>query len=437
VTVRVSRVVLPLLLVLLAGCGGRMTAPPSPVKAGYNPVELLDPVGEADAEHGLDMKDLFALAEKVRQERRPAVLPPERNILVLSGGGTYGAYSAGVLYGWTRTGTRPTFDVVTGISTGALIAPLAFLGPEYDGQLREVYTTLRNNDVFRIRKTLRTVLLVTDSLADNSPLARKIEQMVTPDLLRKIAHEHGVCGRRLYVGTTELDSRRPVIWDLGEIASRGTMDDLILFRKVLLASAAIPGFFPPVRITVTADGQPLTEHHVDGGVTNALFFRPPHLPPGQRGDPVQASLYGSNVYTLVAGKLYADPDPVRPRALTIAANSVSTLIYSQTRGDLLKLYTACLLTGMNYYTAAIPPDFPAPAGSTDFDPAEMTRMFDEGVRQTANGMPWRTTPPGLEPGEGAFLRTGTQLQKVPLGTAPPPPVSRGPLMVPRARDVAK
>jgi len=160
-------------------------------------------------------------------------------------------------------------------------------------------------------------------------------------------------------------------------------------------------------------GQKLTEHHVDGGVTNALFFRPPFIPPEMRGDP-SSSLYGSNVYTLVAGKLYADPNPVRSRALTIAADSVSTLIYAQTRGDLLKLYTACLLTGMNYYTASIPADFAAPTSSTDFDPTVMSKMFDEGVRQTKEGMPWRTTPPGLEPGEGAFLRVGTHLERVPL-----------------------
>lgn len=421
-SVRVVSPLFALALVLCAGCG-RMMQPPAPIKAGFNPVELLDPVGEADAECGLDMKDLFAVAERLRQERRPAVPPPVRNVLVLSGGGTYGAYSAGVLVGWTESGTRPPFDVVTGVSTGALIAPLAFLGPEYDPMLREVYTTLRNTDVFRIRKTVRTLLLFTESFADSSPLARQIERMVTPDLLRRIAAEHRA-GRRLYVGTTELEAKRPVIWDLGEIACRGTMDDLILFRQVLLGSAAIPGFFPPVRIPVTVDGQELTERHVDGGVTNALFFRPPYTPPELRGDP-SASLYGSNVFTLVAGKLYADPATVSRRSLLIAADSVSTLIYAQTRGDLLKLYTACLLTGMNYYTAAIPPDFPAPASSTDFDPKEMTRMFDEGRRQMACGMNWRTTPPGLEPGEGAFLRTGTALTRVPLE------VPKNPLPTPR------
>ena len=98
---------------------------------------------------------------------------------------------------------------------------------------------------------------------------------------RPVHQDRYRAGRRLYVGTTELEAKRPVIWDLGEIACRGTMDDLVLFRQVLLASAAIPGFFPPVRIPVTVDGQELTERHVDGGVTNALFFRPPYV--GHRG----------------------------------------------------------------------------------------------------------------------------------------------------------
>lgn len=421
-SVRVVSPLFALVLVMSAGCW-QMLQPPAPIKAGFNPVELIDPVGESDAASGLDMKDLYAVAERLRHERRPAVLPPVRNVLVLSGGGAYGAYSAGVLVGWTESGTRPQFDVVTGISTGALIAPLAFLGPECDPQLREVYTTLRSTDVFRIRKTVRTLLLATESFADSSPLARQIERMVTPDLLRRVACEHRA-GRRLYVGTTELEAKRPVIWDLGEIACRGTMDDLLLFRQVLLASAAIPGFFPPVHIPVTVDGKPLTERHVDGGVSNALFFRPPYTPPELRHDPA-ASLYGSNVYTLVAGKLYADPTTVSRRSLLIAADSVSTLIYAQTRGDLLKLYTACLLTGMNYYTAAIPADFLAPESSTDFDPKEMTRMFDEGRRRAASGMEWRTTPPGLEPGEGAFLRTGTTLTRVPLE------VPKNPLPQPR------
>jgi predicted acylesterase/phospholipase RssA len=401
---------------------GSLRHPPTPLGAGYNPAELVNLGGEVDAEHQIDMKDLFAIAERIRRERAPTQPVPIKNVLVVSGGGSYGAYCAGVLAGWTKTGQRPSFDVVTGISTGALLAPLAFLGPDYDCELRELYTTLRTRDVFRLKKTLRSLL--SESLADTTPLARKVEEYLTPDLLRAIAAEHGK-GRRLYIGTTELESRRAVIWDIGEIATRGTMEDLLLCRKILLASSAIPGFFPPVRIPVTVNGQLLEERHIDGGVTNSLFFRLPHVPPEKMKDPEATCLHGSNVHILVAGKLFADATPVSSRALSIAGNSISTLIYAQTRSDLLKLYTACILTGMNYRLSAIPPDFDAPTSSTDFNPATTSRLFAEGERQVLEGTAWRTTPPGLEHGEGSMYRVGTDLVPVRRGETLPIPSTAG------------
>jgi hypothetical protein len=203
---------------------------------------------------------------------------------------------------------------------------------------------------------------------------------------------------------------------MGAIACRGTAADLDLFRKVLLASASIPGFFPPVRIPVAVDGRPLEERHVDGGVTQALFFRPPVSEPGAAaGDPLR----GTDVFVLVAGKLYSDPDVVRPRALVIAADSVSTVLFAQTRAELHRIYTGCVLGGMNFHLAAIPPAYLAPFASTDFDPEAMTRLFDEGVRQAAAGTAWRSNPPDTGPGEGAFTRTGTALTHVPLGLAAP------------------
>ncbi len=415
---RALRWVIPVVLLAVGvGCFGRLTDKSTPIQAGYNPVELLEPVGEQEADHQLSMEDLYVVAEKWRQDRRPAVLPPQRNVLALSGGGSYGAFSAGVLYGWTQAGCRPTFDVVTGVSTGALIAPLAFVGTECDEQLKEVYTTLRNKDIFRIRKTVRLLFLATESLADNSPLAAVIEKYMTADLLRRVAEGHAA-GRRLYVCTTELESRRPVYWDMGEIATRGTPESLKLFRHILLASSAIPGFFPPVRIPVTVDGQPFEELHTDGSVSNAIFFRPPYLAKECRTHPDKTCLYGSNVYAVVAGKLFADPDRVPPRALPIASTSASALIYAETRGALLKMYTACMLTGMNYRIAAIPPQEHVPFSSTDFDRDHMSALFERGRAWATTGPGWRTTPPGLEPGEGAFLRAGTQLTRVPLETPP-------------------
>ena len=427
VVVVLGRGVLLGALLLSGGCfctAEHMIRPPSPVKSGFNPVDIVDAAAEADAHQLLDGRKLYQVAERIRREQRPTVACAKRSVLVLSGGGAYGAYSAGVLVGWTQTGQRPQFDVVTGISTGALIAPLAFLGPQYDDQLRTMYTTMREQDLFRIKKSIRTIF--AESLADNAPLVRKLEETVTPDLLKAIAAEHRR-GRRLYVGTTELDGRRQVVWDLGAIAAHGTPADLELFRSVVLASAAIPGFFPPVRIPVEIEGKLYEERHVDGGVSAALFFRPPYVPPEKRADPTANSLYDTDLYIIVAGKLYADPELVKARALWIAGSSVSALLFAQTRGDCMRLYTACVLTGMNYRMTAIPMDMPIPFASTDFDPVEMSKLFHEGIRQATSANPWRVSPPGLERGEGVSQRSGTILtrlagEKTPLTETPGTPV---------------
>ena len=399
------------LMTVVAGClpARSFLGTESPVEAGLNPANLIDAVAQAEADAELNPHALYEIAQRAQTANKPAVIPPKRSILVLSGGGNYGAYTAGVLCGWTDIGTRPQFDVVTGISTGALAAPLAFLGSRYDPQLKEFYTTMKSTDLFRIKKSLRSLL--SESLADNAPLAKKVREMVTPELLREIAAEHAK-GRRLFIGTTELESRRFIVWDMGEIATRGTPKDAELFCNVLLGSSAIPGFFPPSRIAVNVDGAEYVERHVDGGVSAALFFRPPYVPPERRNDPTAKSLYGSDVYIIVAGKLYADPDVIKPRALQIAGNSVSAVIYSQTRGDLTRLFTISLLTGMNYYMAAIPAEFNAPKSSTDFEPVEMTAMFDEGVRQVRQGTVWRRSPPGVEPGESPLERYGSRLTRV-------------------------
>ncbi|MCZ2344509.1 MAG: patatin-like phospholipase family protein [Bacteroidales bacterium] len=404
------------LIAALTGCVPSLTSlnsshSQSPIEAGLNPVELLDLDAQSEASHALNLNDLYSLGEMIREERKPAVLPQKRSILALSGGGSFGAYSAGVLCGWTEAGTRPRFDVVTGVSTGALIAPLAFLGPQYNPQLQELYTTAHNHDIFRLKDPISSLL--SDAVADSTPMAKGIARMVTPEFLAAIATEHRA-GRRLYVGTTSLDTGRQVVWDLGAIACRGTDADGELFRKVLLASAAVPGFFPPVHLPVEVGEQKYEERHVDGGVTAALFFRPPYVPPEHQNDPRLTSLYDSDLYLIVAGKLYPDPNRVRDKAIAIASNSVATLISSQTRGDLVKLYTACVLTGMNFHLTAIPPTFQAPASSVTFDPTAMSRMFEEGRSLAKTGRAWRATPPGVEPGEGVFQRSGGSLTRVPL-----------------------
>ena len=414
---------LALLLAAALGCAGSLERGPRLGRGQRSAEQLraaagwIDPEAQADIRTPVQPDELLQLAEQVRASRKPAVLPPRRTELVLTGGGAYGAYPAGVLCGWSQTGTRPEFDVVTGISTGGILACFAFLGPSFDPVLQHSYTTVRSEDLYRIRRF--PFSLLCESIADNTPLARLIEKEVTDERIQLVAAEYAK-GRRLYIGTSDLDTRRPVIWDMGAIAARGDRD---LFRRVLLASAAIPGFFPPVRIPVTVDGVRHVERHVDGGTSSSMFFVLPWVPPQQRADLPPGWLYGSDLYILVAGKLYADAAPVKPRSLSIVQSAVSTVVYDQTRSDLHKLFLLSMITGMNYHVSSIPEDLPAPTDSTDFEPAEMCRMFQAGAQWALTNRKWRETPPGYEPGEGAHNRGGTVLTDIGCRTPIGPDVS--------------
>lgn len=408
----ILRIVFPVVVaVLLAGVGCSLsTDVATPNRMGINPADLVDPTAYGDGPPPPVMRDLFRVAEEIRAARRPAVIPPKKTCLVLSGGGAYGAYQAGILVGWSEAGTRPIFDSITGVSTGALVAALVFLGPDYDSELRHVYTSLETSDIY-IRRNFISALL-SDSLADNKPLARQINRLLTPQALARMAEEHRK-GRRLYIGTTDLDGRRPVVWDLGAIACRGSQEDRELVAQVLLASASIPGFFPPTEIPIDVDGQRLVERHVDGGVTQGLFFRPPFVPAELRKRPPADFLYDSDLYVIVAGKLYADPENVKPRALKIAESSISTLVFAETRVELIRLYTAAMLTGMNFRLAAIPANYNNLKSSTDFDPNSMTGMFEEGRRQLLAGTAWRASPPGVGDGELLAQRASNRLTRSP------------------------
>jgi predicted acylesterase/phospholipase RssA len=413
------------------GCQGVRSrfGPPTPTKAGLNTNDLIDPAAQAESDELANPRDLLAVAERYKRVPTPEQLARRRSVLCVSGGGSYGAYSAGVLCGWTARGDRPgcngrpNFDVVTGISTGALIAPFAFLGPQYDDVVRQFYTTTEKRDIYRLRPVRG---LFTVALADNKPLGDLVDEMLTPQIIAEVAEEHRK-GRRLYIGTTELEGRRFVCWDLGEIAARGCPGDRELIKQILLGSSAIPGFFPPSEIPVTVDGVRYVEKHGDGGTSMSIFFQPPYLPPEQRHS-IASDLAGVDLYMLVAGKLYADPDPLKARSLSIAGNSVSTVMYAQGRGDLQRIYLISMLTGMNYHIAAIPPEFPAPKSSTTFEAGPMTAMFDEGFRQAHMGTAWRSTPPGVEPGEGILRRGGTTLTHVPR-TPSAVPTGSSPILV--------
>ena len=314
---------------------------------------------------------------------------------------------------------------MTGISTGALIAVPAFLGSNYDEQMKDFYTTLKNDDLFKVRLFLG---LFGEAFTDTAPLARRIDAFLTAEVMRDLAEAHRK-GRRLYIGTTEQEGKRFVVWDIGAIAVRNGPGDRALIKNVILGSTAAPGIFPSAKITVSVDGVPYTERHVDGGVSQSLFFRPPSRP-DQRSDVAARDLGGAKVYVILAGKLFADPEVIRPWSFAQAGANVSTLIYAQSRGDLQRLYMHCLLSGMDYYISAIPPEYAGATSTADFKPAAMTALFHEGRRVISSAKPWRTIPPGYGPGESVLTRAGTDLthrQRGPLlpifgtwGTVIPP-----------------
>jgi predicted patatin/cPLA2 family phospholipase len=338
-----------------------------------------------------------------------------RHVLALSGGGVYGAYSAGFLSGWTCSGNRPEFDVVTGVSTGALIAPFAFLGPAYDAKAAHLYTRVQAEDIFRIRAWV--AIPFKDAVASSAPLRELIESQITPDLMTRVAEEHRK-GRRLYVGTTNLDTRRLVVWDLGAIACRPCPEGCRLFRDVLLASCAVPGMLPPVTFDLEVDGKHVTELHADGGVTAPLFvpsgvFAAAAVGAAEDAGKPGLSPEGANLYLVIAGKLYPDAAPVRRRVLPVLSASTGSLLYAHCRAECANLYGLAQVAGMRYHLTALRPGFETVDSSVTFDPDEMTKLFAAGLRQGSAGPDWQPGPPALSPGDADFIRTGVKLRTLP------------------------
>jgi hypothetical protein len=314
-------------------------------------------------------------------------LPPAA-LLAISGGGDAGAFGAGLLNGWSAAGTRPEFKAVTGVSTGALIAPFAFLGPRYDPVLRSVYTEVSQRDIFKPRGLLKGFF--GDALADTTPLYRMLERHVDRPLLNAIAAEYAK-GRLLLVGTTNLDTLEPVIWNMTAIAASKDPRALTLFRKVLLASAAIPGAFPPVMINVEVDGVHYQEMHVDGGAMAQVFAYPPSIRlPQESGVERERSLY-----IIRNARLDADWASVTRRTLPIALRAVSALMQSQGVGDLHRIFTTTRRDGVDYNLAFIPPTFTTPHAK-DFDTKYMRALFQVGYDMAAKGYPWQKSPPGYD-----------------------------------------
>jgi len=315
---------------------------------------------------------------------------PPGTLLAVSGGGDNGAFGAGLLCGWTESGHRPEFKAATGVSTGALIAPFAFLGPDYDRVLRAVYTSLGPSDIAQKRNILAAI--INDGMADNRPLWGQISRYIDETLMKKVAEAHER-GRILLVGTTNLDARQPIIWNMGKIAASGAPGALDLFRSILLASAAIPGAFPPTMFRVEVDGTPYEEMHVDGGASAQVFIYPPRMRSvaAALGDTMTRKL---DLFVIRNSYLRAAWAPVERRTISIAGPAIASLIHSQGMGDLNRIYITAQRDGLDFNLAYIDDDFNFPH-KMDFDTEYMKALFDYGFRQGRDGYPWKKIPPML------------------------------------------
>jgi predicted patatin/cPLA2 family phospholipase len=376
------------LLLLAAGCsstGSRHPVPESMVSRAEIPgqpgVRTLVEPAQARADQ-FDHLLGNAVARAAAPTNRPLTL------LAISGGGSRGAYGAGLLCGWTEAGNRPEFDVVAGISTGALMGPYAFLGPAYDQRLKAAYTTVTDKDVYEKHGFIK-ILFGTDAVASSAPLAASIMKEMDQNMMDAIAAEYRK-GRRFYVGTSDLDAQCLMVWDMGAIAASGRPDARKLFCDVLLASASIPVAFPPVMFNVEVGGTNYDEMHADGGVTTQVFgaiFLDRLMELSGRKD--------GRFYIIRNECTASDWSPVKQKLIPIASRTVGTLIKTQGIGDVYRMYIVSQTAGMDFNLASIPDSFSVKANG-EFDPAYMTALFDFGFKQARDGTAWMKQPPSFK-----------------------------------------
>lgn len=306
-------------------------------------------------------------------------------MLALSGGSDNGAYGAGLLSGWSQSGKRPEFAIVTGVSTGALIAPLAFLGADQDATLERIFTTSSARDIYRTR--FAPSIPLSPSAASTKPLARLIEAEMTVALIDRIGREHER-GRRLFVGTANLDAQRMVIWNLGAIAASDAPDRYRLFRQVLLASSAIPAFFTPVMIKAQQGGRTISEMHVDGSTTAQMLTLPDQTLTGDRPTGPRPL----HIYLIVNNKLNGEFQLVKPRTIPIASRSISLNLRSSLVGTVGLSYLHAKARGIDFNLSFIDRDYPGENHKL-FDNAYMRGLYGHGLALGRSGDFWKKHPP--------------------------------------------
>jgi len=378
---------------LLGACGGIDRGTPVPTGQAQRasvlglPNERFFPMSGTE---GLEQEFVAAAKRQVARRKLKSLGDIDAKFLAVSGGGEDGAFGAGLLCGWSEHGDRPVFDLVTGVSTGALTAPMAYLGSAYDPQLRHVYTEITPDKVLVSRGV--SAALFNDALADNSPLFKTISDVLDEKMLSDIAAAYRD-GRLLLIGTTDLDAQAPVIWNIGAIAASGHPRALETVRRILLASAAIPGAFPPSMFDVTLDGKAYQEMHVDGGTFVQSFLYPGALTEDRRERMARHQKVAKvEAFVIRNGRLDSDWAEVRRQMLGIAGRAISTMITASGYNDLVRVYYTTKRDNIGFQLAYIGSDFDRKLPSP-FDQAYMRALFDYGFQKARNGYHWASKPP--------------------------------------------
>ena len=357
---------------------------PGPAQPNKLPPRVPFTAAEDDTAIVPDMPDARFRADSIADFT--AALPPQRGPwLILTTGGSDGAFGAGLLNGLSAAGNRPDYAVVTGVSTGALMAPFAFAGSRYDEALHAAYTKISAADVFEAGST-------GESFVDTWPLKDLIAKQITPALLADIAAEHSR-GRRLFVITTDLDAERSMVWNMGAIAAHAADKNggdaaLNLFRSVLLASGSVPGAFPPVLIDVESGGKHFAEMHVDGGVGGQFFVAPAALMESTSGYRLPATA----LYIVVNSALRREFQVVDRSTPNILAQTVGAAIKADLRVLLDRAFVAAKNSGVGFNVAFIPLSFDAPSRGA-FDPAYMRALYEAGYEQGKGTGAFGAAPP--------------------------------------------
>ncbi|RJG47411.1 patatin-like phospholipase family protein [Motilimonas pumila] len=381
-------------LLLLSACSSEPTRTPVP----YELANLVHPSGQAQFRYwGDSATSPFSqnyIATVVERQRRAGLLYDDAGQLLpashlaLSGGGEKGAFGAGILNAWTERGDRPEFTVVSGISTGSIISVFAFLGPEYDPALKHFYTETKSQDIYSTKPILSGLL--GDSFLDTAPFEQLVRDTITEDIIDQVAAEYRR-GRLLLVGTTELDSQRPVIWNMGEIANSQVTNKEALFEDIIIASSSVPAAFPVKLIEVEYQDQQFQELHVDGGVTHQVFLFPEAVLSGQvdhdgRGRPQQ-------VYVIRNAKLQPDFQTTGLSTVDISKRSLSTILKYQGRGDVNAIYMHAKRSLMGFSLAYIEPDFTQPSPQEPFTEGYMAALYQYGYQKMQQHNVWHNSPP--------------------------------------------